>query len=71
MLSQGNLDDLAAFAAVARALSFTRAVAELRLSTSALSHTIKGLEARLGLRLLHWKTERYFPISFMAKCRRL
>ena len=50
--SRGSLDDLAAFAAVARALSFTRAAAELRLSTSALSHTIKGLEARLGLRLL-------------------
>jgi DNA-binding transcriptional LysR family regulator len=52
MLSRGSLDDLAAFAAVARALSFTRAAAELRLSTSALSHTIKGLEAHLGLRLL-------------------
>jgi DNA-binding transcriptional LysR family regulator len=52
MLSRGSLDDPAAFAAVARALSFTRAAAELRLSTSALSHTIKGLETRLGLRLL-------------------
>jgi DNA-binding transcriptional LysR family regulator len=52
MMNRGNLDDLAAFAAVARALSFTRAAAELRLSTSALSHTIKGLEARLGVRLL-------------------
>jgi DNA-binding transcriptional LysR family regulator len=52
MMSRGNLDDLAAFAAVARARSFTRAAAELRLSTSALSHTIKELEARLGVRLL-------------------
>ena len=52
MMNRGSLDDLAAFAAVARALSFTRAAAELRLSTSALSHTIKGLEARLGVRLL-------------------
>jgi DNA-binding transcriptional LysR family regulator len=52
MQSRGSLDDLAAFAAVARARSFTRAAAELRLSTSALSHTIKGLEARLGHRLL-------------------
>lgn len=51
-MSRGSLDDLAAFAAVARALSFTRAAADLRLSTSALSHTIKGLEARLGVRLL-------------------
>ena len=52
MMSRASLDDLAAFAAVARALSFTRAAAELRLSTSELSHTIKGLEARLGVRLL-------------------
>ncbi len=47
-----SLDNLAAFAAVARARSFTRAAAELRVSTSALSHTIKGLEAALGVRLL-------------------
>ncbi len=51
-MSQGSIDDLAAFAAVARAKSFTRAAAGLRLSTSALSHTIKQLEARLGIRLL-------------------
>ncbi len=51
-MSRGSLDDLAAFAAVARARSFTRAAAEMRLSTSALSHTIKHLEARLGIRLL-------------------
>ncbi|MCB8874038.1 LysR family transcriptional regulator [Acidisoma silvae] len=47
-----GLDDLAAFAAVARTLSFTRAAAELQLSTSALSHKIKGMEGRLGIRLL-------------------
>jgi DNA-binding transcriptional LysR family regulator len=52
MMSRSSLDDLAAFAAVARAQSFTRAAVELRVSTSALSHTIKGLEARLGFRLL-------------------
>ncbi len=51
-MSQGDLDDLAAFAVVARARSFTRAATELRLSTSALSYTIKKLETRLGLRLL-------------------
>jgi DNA-binding transcriptional LysR family regulator len=50
--SGGNLDDLAAFAVVARERSFTRAAAELRVSTSALSHRIKLLEDRLGLRLL-------------------
>jgi DNA-binding transcriptional LysR family regulator len=53
MMSRHSLDDLAAFSVVARARSFTRAAAELRVSTSALSHTIKGLEARLGIRLLH------------------
>jgi DNA-binding transcriptional LysR family regulator len=47
-----GLDDLAAFAAVAKALNFRRAATGLRVSTSALSHTIKKLEARLGTRLL-------------------
>ena len=51
-MSHGSLDDLAAFACVARLRSFTRAAAELATSTSNLSHTIKRLEARLGLRLL-------------------
>ena len=51
-MRRGTLDDLAAFAAVARARSFTRAAAELRLSPSALSHAMRGLEARLGVRLL-------------------
>lgn len=51
-MKRGELDDLAAFATVARERSFTRAAAELRLSTSALSHAIKQLEARLGVRLL-------------------
>ena len=49
---RGSLDDLAAFAAVARARSFTRAAAELGISTSALSYTIKRLEGQLGIRLL-------------------
>jgi DNA-binding transcriptional LysR family regulator len=52
MMNRGNLDDLAAFAVVARARSFTRAAADLRLSTSALSHKIRALEGRLGIRLL-------------------
>jgi DNA-binding transcriptional LysR family regulator len=47
-----NLNDLLAFLAVARERSFTRAAAKLSVSQSALSHTIRGLEARLGLRLL-------------------
>jgi DNA-binding transcriptional LysR family regulator len=47
-----NVSDLAAFLAVARARSFTRAAAELGVSQPALSHTIRELEARLGMRLL-------------------
>ena len=45
-------NDLIAFVAVARERSFTRAAARLGVSQSALSHTIRGLEERLGLRLL-------------------
>jgi DNA-binding transcriptional LysR family regulator len=47
-----NFNDLLAFLMVAREGSFTRAAAQLGVSQSALSHTIRGLEARLGIRLL-------------------
>jgi DNA-binding transcriptional LysR family regulator len=47
-----ELGDLAAFLQVAEETSFTRAAAKLGTSQSALSHTIRRLEARLGLRLL-------------------
>jgi DNA-binding transcriptional LysR family regulator len=47
-----NLNDLQALVTVAREGSFTKAAAQLGLSQSALSHTVSGLEARLGLRLL-------------------
>lgn len=47
-----HANDLIAFLAVARERSFTRAAAHLAVSQSALSHTIRGLEERLGLRLL-------------------
>jgi len=47
-----NLNDLQAFLAVARERSFTRAAAQLGVSQSALSQTLRNLEARLGLRLL-------------------
>ena len=51
-MSFPKIDDLQAFIAVARDQSFTKAAAKLSVSASALSHSIKGLEKRLGLRLL-------------------
>lgn len=53
-----NLADLEAFAVVAEEGSFTRAAARLGVSPSALSHRIRKLEARLGLRLLARTTRR-------------
>jgi DNA-binding transcriptional LysR family regulator len=57
----GNLNDLLVFLAVARERSFTRAAAQLGLSQSALSHTVRGLEERLGLRLLTRTTRSVSP----------
>jgi DNA-binding transcriptional LysR family regulator len=51
-MSRDNIADLTAFLAVAGEQSFTRAAAQLGVSQSALSQTIRGLETRLGLRLL-------------------
>ena len=51
-MQRGNLDDLSVFLIVAREGSFTKAAAKLGISQSALSYTIKELEARLKLRLL-------------------
>jgi DNA-binding transcriptional LysR family regulator len=51
-MPRDNIHDLIAFLAVARERSFTRAAANLGVSPSALSHTIRGLEERLGLRVL-------------------
>jgi DNA-binding transcriptional LysR family regulator len=51
-MTRAPLADLNAFVAVARERSFTRAAAHLGVSASALSQTIRGLEERLGMRLL-------------------
>jgi DNA-binding transcriptional LysR family regulator len=56
-----NFNDLLAFIAVARERSFTRAAAKLGVSQSALSHTMRGLEARLGIRLLTRTTRSVSP----------
>jgi DNA-binding transcriptional LysR family regulator len=58
---RGRLDDLQAFVAVARERSFTKAAAKLGVSQSALSHTIKELEERLGVRLLSRTTRSVSP----------
>ena len=60
-MQRGHLDDLLAFLAVAREQSFTRAAAKLDVSQSALSHTMRELEARLGVRLLTRTTRRVAP----------
>jgi DNA-binding transcriptional LysR family regulator len=60
-MARESLDDLIAFVAVARERSFTRAAARLGVSQSALSHTIRGLEEALGLRLLARTTRKVAP----------
>ena len=58
-----NVNDLLAFLAVARERSFTRAAAKLGVSQSALSHTIRTVEERLGVRLLTRTTRSVVPTA--------
>lgn len=60
-MTRQSINDLIAFLAVARERSFTKAAAKLGVSQSALSHTIRGLETRLGLRLLTRTTRSVSP----------
>jgi DNA-binding transcriptional LysR family regulator len=60
-MERENISDLIAFIAVARERSFTRAAARLGVSQSALSHTMRRLEKRLGLRLLSRSTRSVAP----------
>src|SRR5438477_228064 len=62
-MARENLNDLLAFLAVARDRSFTKSAAKLGVSRSALSHTLRGLEARLGLRLLTRTTRSVSPTA--------
>jgi DNA-binding transcriptional LysR family regulator len=62
-----SLNDLAAFIAVARAGSFTRAAAQLGVSQPALSQTVRALEARLGVRLLARTTRSVAPTEAGAR----
>ncbi len=60
-MNREDLADLGAFMAVADERSFTRAAARLGTSQSALSHTVRRLEARLGVRLLTRTTRNVAP----------
>lgn len=60
-MPRDNYTGLLAFVTVAQEGSFTRAAARLGVSQSALSHTIKTLEANLGIRLLTRTTRNVFP----------
>ncbi len=60
-MQRGHLNDLVAFVAVGRERSFTRAAAKLGVSQSALSHALRELEARLGVRLLTRTTRSVSP----------
>jgi DNA-binding transcriptional LysR family regulator len=60
-MAREQFNDLIWFLAVAEERSFTRAAARLGISQSTLSHTIKRLETRMGLRLLHRTTRNVAP----------
>src|SRR5580698_3819400 len=60
---KNHLAELSAFATVAEERSFTRAAARIGISQSALSHSIRGLEKRLGLQLLARTTRSVAPTA--------
>lgn len=62
-MRHSHINDLLAFIAVARERSFTRAAAKLGVSQSALSHALRGLEARIGVRLLNRTTRSVAPTA--------
>lgn len=62
-----KVNDLQAFVAVARDQSFTKAAAKLRITPSALSHTMRTLEERLGVRLLARTTRNVAPTEAGAR----
>ena len=60
-LRREDISDLLAFVAIAQAGSFTKAAAKLGVSQSALSHTVRALEVRLGVQLLSRTTRSVSP----------
>jgi DNA-binding transcriptional LysR family regulator len=69
-MSAPKINDLQSFLAVARNQSFTKAAAKLGVTPSALSHTIRGLEERLGVRLLARTTRNVAPTEAGEKLMR-
>lgn len=62
-MARPDFNDLLAFMAVAQARSFTAAAAKLGVSPSALSHALRALETRLGVRLLNRSTRSVAPTA--------
>jgi DNA-binding transcriptional LysR family regulator len=62
-MASDDISDLRAFVAVANEGSFTRAAARMGVSQSALSHTLRKLETRLGVRLLNRTTRSVSPTA--------
>jgi DNA-binding transcriptional LysR family regulator len=62
-MPRDDFNDLFAFLSVARERSFTRAAAKLGVSQSSLSHTVRGLESRMGVRLLTRTTRSVVPTN--------
>jgi DNA-binding transcriptional LysR family regulator len=60
-MARDNINDILVFLAVARERSFTRAAAKMGMSQSALSHIVRGLEARMGVQLLARTTRSVAP----------
>ena len=67
-MQRETASDIVVFMAGAREQSFTRAAAQLGVSQSALSQTVRGLETRLGVRLLTRTTRRVSPTEPASAC---
>ncbi|MDQ2819919.1 MAG: LysR family transcriptional regulator [Pseudomonadota bacterium] len=66
-MARDNINDILIFFEVARARSFTRAAAKLGMTQSALSHIIRALEERMGVRLLNRTTRSVSPTEAGAR----
>jgi len=62
-MNRNDVSDLSVFAVIAEERSFTKAAQRLGVSQSALSHAMRGLEARLGVELLARTTRSVSPTA--------